>query len=159
MKSRRKIIFVVIGLFLIAAVSLNFSYNKAESSAATMASWPNQTTTVPSDTAKVKPEDLSVIVMHEKDTLYKVISKTKPVVITVKTLETGPLWIPLYKSIDYTAEATIKEYRSKVPLQLITSGHLSLTGNYSGKQASDMINKAVGESLANETKRHFSGVE
>lgn len=159
MKSRRKTIYIVIGLVLIAAVSLNFSYYKAESSAATTAIWPGKAETTLSDTAKVKPEDLSIIVVHEKDTLYKVISKTKPVIITVKTLETGPLWIPLYKSIDYTAEATIKEYSSKVPVQLITRGHLSLTGNYSGKQAGDMINKSVGENFANETKKHFSGVE
>lgn len=156
MKSRRKIIYIVIGLVLIAIASLNFSYYKTESSAYTMASWPSQTARAPFGLTKVKPEDLSVIVLHEKDTLYKAINKTKPVVISVKTLETGPLWIPLYKSIDYTAEATIKEYESKLPLQLTVGGHLSLTGNYSARQARDMINKAVGESLANETKRHFS---
>jgi hypothetical protein len=34
-------------------------------------------------------------------------------------------------------------------------GHVSLTGNYSSKQAKAMINKAAAESFVNEIKNHF----
>jgi hypothetical protein len=160
MKSRKKTLFIAIGLLLIFFVFKNtaLSYNKTESSASTSASWPGE---IKKDSAasikdgKGTRGDLSVIVIFKKDTLYKEISKAKPIVITVNSLETGALWVPLYKSIDYTAVGTLSDIQSKVPVQLTTMGHVSMTGNYSGKQAKAMINKAVAESFVNEVKNHF----
>jgi hypothetical protein len=160
MKSRKKILFITIGLLLIIVVFKNtaLSYKKAESSYSTTANWPEELKK--DSAASINDEkgirgDLSVIVLFKKDTLYKEISKTKPIVITVKSLETGALWVPFYKSIDYTAVGTLNDVQSNVPVQLTTMGHVSLTGNYSGKQAKAMINKAVAESFANEVKNHF----
>lgn len=160
MKSRKKTLFIAIGLLLIIFVFKNtaLSYNKTESSYSTTASWPEEVKKDSAASTKDKKGnrgDLSVIVLFKKDTLYKEINKAKPIVVMVTSLETGALWVPLYKSIDYTAIGTLSDIQSKVPVQLTTMGHVSMTGNYSGKQAKAMINKAVAESFVNEVKNHF----
>jgi len=164
MKSRKKTLFIAIGLLLIIVVFKNtaLSYGKTESSYSTTASWPEEVKKDSAASTKGKKGargDLSVIVLFKKDTLYKEISKTKPIVITVKSLETGALWVPFYKSIDYTAVGALSDIQSKAPVQLTTMGHVSMTGNYSGKQAKAMINKAVAESFVNEVKNHFYPVQ
>ncbi|WPU98918.1 hypothetical protein SNE26_23175 [Mucilaginibacter sp. cycad4] len=161
MKSSKKTLFIAIGLLLIIVVFKNttFSYNKTESSYSTIASWPEEVKKYSTKDGKGNRGDLSIIVLLKKDTLYKEISKTKPIVITVNSLETGALWVPLYKSIDYTAVGALTDIRSKVPVQLTTMGHVSMTGNYSSKQAKAMINKDVAESFVKEIKNHFYPVQ
>ncbi|WP_431199397.1 hypothetical protein ACRQ5D_08430 [Mucilaginibacter sp. P25] len=120
-----------------------------------MANWPEGFRKDSAISAKGSKGDLSVIVLFKKDTLYKEINKAAPIIINVNSLETGPLWVPFYKSIDYTAVGNLNDIQSKAPVQLTTMGHVSLTGNYSSKQAIAMINKAVAESFVNEIKNHF----
>ena len=99
MKARKKIIFISIGFLLIIVVLKNtaFFYNKTESSYSIKANWPEEVKKDSMTSMNGNRGDLSVIVLFKKDTLYKEINKTKPVIITVDSLKTGALWVPFYK--------------------------------------------------------------
>lgn len=181
MTHRKKILFVLAGLLLILMILifsgiLNLQYQDNEVDSNSNASWSGKSSSsTMGDVQDVKTEfkvaDLSLVVLLGKDTLYKEINKLSPVVLTIDSYKVGPLWMPLYKSADFSAIGSVKIDRnvkttlgpgmaksSKFNLsgELTTSGRVVLKGFYSHKEASKLVQDLVVQNFVAKAKEHFS---
>jgi hypothetical protein len=136
----------------------------------------SENTTVTFEGHKPEPKrlfsanDLSFIVILGKDTLHKEIHKLEPIVIYVDSLQSGPVWMPFYKSAKFSAVAVLKlaaNHRkdssflagySKTSFsgRLKLSGTIKITGICSRKEAGKLIRNFVAESFTTSTKKFFS---
>jgi hypothetical protein len=115
------------------------------------------------------PADLSFIVILDKDTLYKEINKLEPIIVRIDSLTSGPIWIPLYKSVQFSAVAShhlpsLQTKPNHVPgyTNVSLSGNLKIAGEIqirglcSRKEARRLIRNYVVESVTTSTKKYFA---
>lgn len=167
MTSPRSLIIIVISLFTLLTI---FGQNpflifyQLTSWDTTESTW-SETNVDKSDISSVienyKVSRPWVILSREKDTLYREIANGTPVIITVDSLQIDPLWVPIYKSVDYSARCSIafKNHSINSPAKpeisgsIISKGHMSITGLCSAKQAKTLIMNALVQSVLAEKKK------
>lgn len=178
MTPRIKLFFAVIGVLLILTVLretglLSLNFYKADSNSASNATWTSVTFDNSKSKSKTKNTDLSIVVLFEKDTLYKEINKLSPIVVTIDSLNTGWLWMPLYKSASFSAvgipgfdNTSVKSAKSSPDVfEPRLSGRLTITGKVvikgfcSHRQAIILIKGLVTENFISESKKYFSSVD
>lgn len=179
MTTLKKIFLVLIILFLITAIlretrflQLNFYTSNINSSS--NAEWHSKNSIVTVGYQNVKPEvkkpTLSCIILLNKDTLYKKIDGPSPILITVSSFESGPLWTPLYKSANFSAVGSVAQdhkstftatnvhssSKSSLSGNLSISGHVLIKGLCSRRQANKLIKDIIVENFVTEAKKHLS---
>lgn len=118
----------------------------------------------------VNKNDLSILILQGKDTLYKQINKFAPIMVTFDTLDSGPLWLPLYKSTKYSAIArtslfeagfndpsnhgTIRHLEGQINL----NGELTITGFCSSRTAKRVLRTAVVKNISEKVISKFAAL-
>jgi hypothetical protein len=101
--------------------------------------------------------------------LHKELNKLEPIVITIDSLQTGPLWMPLYKSAKFSAVAYPKlagnerktpfllsgDSKTSISGRLKIAGNIEITGICSRKEASKIIRDFVVKCFTTSTKDFF----
>lgn len=114
--------------------------------------------------------NLSILVLMGKDTIYRELNGTVPVVVTIDSLDTSNLWMPLYKSGEFTAVGSYGTDQDQMtaaasPSGIIRSGgygRLTVMGNVlingvcSYRAANVYIKKYVAERFAGQLKKHYN---
>lgn len=160
MKNRTKLIWIVIGAFVLLTAFrdtsvINFNFYRHTTSSMSNSNW----TSIAKDSVKVKSManvNASVIVMLDKDTLFSEIKSQPPIVVMIKSFQTGPTWVPLYKSTNYSATASVTNEEPMLTGNLTTDGKVVITGMCSNKEALAIIKKTVATNLANEVKKYLT---
>ena len=182
MTPQKTILFTLVGCFVILSVLretgiISLGFYKSEFNSTSHAMWNGGSTKVTfGDTKpqpKIKNTDISIVVLMGKDTLYKEINKLSSIVITINSLQTGSLWIPLYKSVNFSAVGTAEldnvsmkranssQSVSKLNLsgRLTITGVVSITGMCSYRDAKKLIENIVVENFKAKSKDYFLSVE
>ncbi|MES2829753.1 MAG: hypothetical protein V4687_16465 [Bacteroidota bacterium] len=179
MTTLSKTIYITFGLIILLTVLretgiVDLNYYNAKVNYSGNIEWANGSRTANSVDSTAGPgysnADISIIIVQEKDTLYKEIHKLAPLVLTIETFQTGSLWTPLYKSASFSASAIpgfeyssgldVKE-TTKVPGPLIygnlkITGNVKITGLCSHRQAVQIVKDFVVKHFAESTKKHLS---
>lgn len=181
MTPRKKIILALITLTLMlmalretSLIDLNFyqsytntSFNSTINTSSSFVSW-GDTKTKPAP--EVKPEDLSIVILLGKDTVYKELNKLLPIVVKIQDFQTGPLWIPLYKSARFSAlgipsfdprqklkgEFRTSAYKIGISGRLAVTGHIVIKGLCSHKQAVKLVKEQIIEKFSASIKEEFT---
>lgn len=176
----KKISLVIVGLLLVVLIlreteylDLNLYHSQSTSSLNSDIS--SKTSTVnfegqqPKPAAVLKPTDLSFIVLLGKDTLYRELNKLEPIIVRIDSFTSGPIWMPLYKSVQFSAVAShhLPSPQTK-PNDLPGYTNVSLSGNLkiageiqiqglcSRKEAKKLIKNYIVENVTSSTKKYFA---
>jgi hypothetical protein len=180
MTPSKKISLVAIGLMMVVLIlreteflDLNLYHSEATSSLNSNIS--SKTSTVNFEGQKAKPvsswapADLSFIVILEKDTLYKEMNSLEPIIVRIDSLTSGPIWMPLYKSVQFSAVVShhlpfVQTKPNHVPgyTNVSLSGNLKIAGEIqiqglcSRKEVRKLIRNYVVENVTRSTKEYFA---
>ncbi|RZK75947.1 MAG: hypothetical protein EOO92_15345 [Pedobacter sp.] len=127
----------------------------------------------PSDDDKIKrkpvnKDDLSMVILFGKDTIYKKLNKLVPIVVIMDTLEAGPMWYPLYKSTKYTASGSTSLFEtgfddpSHHGIDRVLKGNfnykgeLTIVGFCSNRKAKEILYASVIADITEKVKEKFA---
>jgi len=177
MKTRTIILITITALVLLSIVVretglLNLSFYKSNNHLSATEDWKEIGTEGSKSKAQkiVKRDDLSILILQGKDTLYRNINKFAPIVVSIDTLSSGPLWFPLYKSTKYTAvvRTSLSEPGSDDPNhhgiarhlegQVNWNGELSIIGICSNRTAKMLLHESIVSSITEKVIGKFSSL-
>jgi hypothetical protein len=177
MTPRIKLFFAIAGILVIVTVLretgvLDLNLYKSDANSSSDATWTSVTFDNSKPKSKTKNTDLSIVVLFEKDTLYKEINRLSPIVVTIDSLNTGWLWMPLYKTASFSAvgipgfdNIPVKNAKSSPDVfEPGLSGRLAITGKViikgfcSHREAVNLIKGLVVQNFTAESKKYFASV-
>jgi len=180
LNSKTKSIIIYISLALIVLTTLrelgfaDFNWYRSWSNISSSTDWDCRTMSInlePSKSLEYSqvPQPL-ITILSDQDTLYEESSNEvealrNRVIITIKEIDYGFLWIPIYKSSTYTAVAEIKyigTYNEPIASNNVHAGITTLNGNISifgicsRRFAVKLVQDFIKDNLVNESRRHLS---
>lgn len=170
------LVFTVMALRETPYVDLNFYQSYTESSYNSTINTNSSFVMVGDSKTKSAPDlnsqDLSIVMLLGKDTVYKQLNKLLPIIVKIEDLQTGSLWIPFYKSASFSAIGIPSfDSRQKLEGKLPTgsykigiSGHLEMNGEIvikgfcSHKQAVKLVKQQIIAQFNDKIKEYFATV-
>jgi len=115
-------------------------------------------------------QDLSIVLLHGQDTIYKELNKLMPIIVEIKYSQTGSLWVPLYKSVNFSAvgipsfdarqklkgEFQKEAYKIGMSGQLKMDGQIVIKGICSHKEALKLVRAQIIEKFSSSIKEEFA---
>lgn len=176
MTTLSKTIYITFGILILLTVMretgvVNLNYYRSDINYSENIEWFNGSSQTSDSTSTDLPKyvntDISIIILQENDTLFKEIHKLAPLVITIETFQTGPLWTPLYKSVTFSASGfpgfehkpeddLPGPLKSTIGGKLKITGTAKITGFCSHRHAVQVIKDFVVNRFAENTRKHLT---
>ncbi|WP_316788898.1 hypothetical protein [Pedobacter frigoris] len=171
----KSIIYIALAAILLISIAIRetglikIDFYKSNTRLTSTINWKGINTSEPENEVSqmVNKNDLSIVILSGRDTLYKKINKFVPIVVKIDKLDSGPLWFPLYKSTNYSAVASTSlfgvgyENRSNglirhLEIRINIIGRLNITGICSHRKAKEILYKSIVEKIAEDTRNKFA---